>query len=344
MDPDNISPRSEPSPQRNPWNSDYISSSSPPVRPPNPRQQRYYSVSRKRNDRENSSSGAWSHKAEPPSAPSERVILDDDGGAGREKGVDDDASTYTQRFVPSRLGHHRNRRPRPVAAGGGGEEQGRHYQEDDRFENIELGGGVGGGFVMVESESPGGEDGYGARGRGYKRTKYYSSFSWWNEEYVYAGLSVVAVIGLVVFLRTYDGQVLPLEFGWAGLSFETGVVALVTAMRLCMDAYVGSAISQGAWLWVSERAQMRRRGGEEKEGAKLEDFGRFDAASRGLKGALKLIWRLKGRHLGCLGAAIAILGIGFETFSQEMVSFEQQPRRLENSSFSPAPAPARSEV
>ncbi|KAK0668242.1 hypothetical protein QBC41DRAFT_277212 [Cercophora samala] len=348
MDPDNISPRSEPSPQRNPWNpeNDASSITATIVRPPNPRQQRYHSVSSKRKDRQNSSSGAWSHKAEPPSAPSERVMLDDDGGAGAgKKGADDDASTYTQRlydhvigerFTPSRMGH-RSRTPRPAVTGGraGEEHQQRHYQGDERFENVELGGGEG--FMMVESNSPGGE----GRKRG---RKYHSSFSWWKEEYVYAALSVVAVVGLAAFLRTYDGQVLPVQFGWAGLSFETGVVALVTAMRLCMDAYVGSAISQGAWLWVSERAQMRRRGGEDGRcGAKLEDFGKFDAASRGLRGALGLIWRLKGRHLGCVGAAIAILGIGFETFSQEMVSFEQQPRHLENGSFSPAPAPARSE-
>ncbi|KAK4195837.1 hypothetical protein QBC40DRAFT_310375 [Triangularia verruculosa] len=353
MDPDNISPRSEPSPQRNPWNPENYASSTTPtiVRPPNPRQQRYHSVSRRRNERQDSSSGAWSHKAEPPSAPSERVNLDDDGHAGRGE-KDDDASTGTQRvyghasgerFTPSRMGHHRNQRtPKPPAAIHGSEQQQRHYQEEDGFENVELGGGFGDAFMMVESNSPDG-NGYDGRGKG-KGRKYYSSFSWWHDEYIYAGLSVVAVIGLAVFLRTYDGQVLPQEFGWAGLSFETGVVALVTAMRLCMDAYVGSAISQGAWLWVSERAQMRRRSPDGKCGAKLEDFGRFDAASRGLRGALGLIWRLKGRHLGCVGAAIAVLGIGFETFSQEMVSFEQQPRRLENSSLSPAPAPARSEV
>ncbi|KAK4647658.1 uncharacterized protein QC761_103360 [Podospora bellae-mahoneyi] len=350
-DSGNESPHSEPNTQRSPWNTEQDDESSTIVRPSNPRRERYHSVSNRRKEGENSSSGAWSHKAEPPSAPSERAMSDGGGdgqhGGGGRREQDDGASTYTQRlydhvigerFTPSRTGHHhRSRTPRPaiVMTGPGGEQEEWRYEEDDRFENVELGGGEG--FVMEESNSPGGGEG-GRR----RRRKYYSSFSWWKEEYVYAGLSVVAVVGLAGFLRTYDGQVLPQEFGWSGISFETGVVALVTAMRLCMDAYVGSAISQGAWLWVSESAQMRRKGGEDGRcGAKLEDFGKFDAASRGLRGAIKLIWRLKGRHLGCVGAAIAILGVGFETFSQEMVSFEQQPRHLDNGTLSPAPAPAR---
>ena len=49
-------------------------------------------------------------------------------------------------------------------------------------------------------------------------------------------------------------------------------------------------------------------------------------------------------HLGCLGAFIVIVSHGFETFSQQMVLFEQRPRQLVNESYSPAPAPARSEV
>lgn len=44
---------------------------------------------------------------------------------------------------------------------------------------------------------------------------------------------------------------------------------------------------------------MRRKGGEDGRcGVKLEDFGKFDVVSRGLRGVIKLIWRLKGRFVG----------------------------------------------
>ncbi|KAK4191790.1 hypothetical protein QBC35DRAFT_459828 [Podospora australis] len=136
-----------------------------------------------------------------------------------------------------------------------------------------------------------------------------------------------------------------------GLSFETAAVALVTLLRVSMGEYVESALSQGAWIWVSEPAQMRRGHQRGKDGAKLGDFKMFDDASRGLRGSFRLLWRLKARHLGCVGAVIIVLGHGFETFSQQMVTFEQQPRRFEGDlkngtvlRDNPAPAPARAEV
>ncbi|KAK0629998.1 hypothetical protein B0T17DRAFT_206942 [Bombardia bombarda] len=53
---------------------------------------------------------------------------------------------------------------------------------------------------------------------------------------------------------------------------------------------------------------------------------------------------MKFKHLGCIGAAIIILVHGFETFSQQMVTFEQRPQRVINDTYSPAPPPPRSEV
>ncbi|KAK3987012.1 hypothetical protein QBC44DRAFT_401223 [Cladorrhinum sp. PSN332] len=275
--PDNLSPRTIDHPERNPWSTLNHPPSQPGPHPNNnlravrsaPSKSKSKSKSR-RLQRETSSSGAWSHRAEPPSAPSEIA-------------PDDDASTYTQRLVQSRYN-----------AATPTQEQNRH---DVGFED-------------------------------------------WHEEFWYALLSVLSFIGLALFLKNYDGAVLPLSFGWTGgFSFETAVVALVTFMRGCMDAYVGSAVSQGAWIWVSERAQMRRKG---REVPRLGDFSMFDAASRGMSGSLELLWRLRGRHLGCVGAMIIVLGRGFETFSQEMVTFEQQQRKFDNETA--ARAPARSEV
>ncbi|KAK0734201.1 hypothetical protein B0T26DRAFT_687643 [Lasiosphaeria miniovina] len=65
---------------------------------------------------------------------------------------------------------------------------------------------------------------------------------------------------------------------------------------------------------------------------------------------------MKGCHLGCVGAAIIVLVHGFETFSQQMVTFEQRPAPVAgNGSFTSvggagqvsvavAPPPPRAEV
>ncbi|KAK4228529.1 hypothetical protein QBC38DRAFT_508850 [Podospora fimiseda] len=283
---DNLSPKTVGQPERNPWfNLRSLSPLSRPIPTPNNANndknhpQILPSSTSKSSKtkgpprilrRETSSSGAWSHKAEPPSAPSEIT-------------PDDNASIFTQGLA--------------------------HPQPRSRY-NL---------------ATPTQEQYLGERG-----------FEDWHEEFWYALLSVLSLIGLALFLKNYDGAVLPLQFGWTGgFSFETAVVALVTFMRGCMDAYVGSAVSQGAWIWVSERAQMRRKG---REVPRLGDFSLFDAASRGMSGSLELVWRLRGRHLGCVGAMIMVLGYGFEAFSQEMVTFEQQRRKFDNVTAAPVPA------
>ncbi|KAK3336707.1 hypothetical protein B0T19DRAFT_396425 [Cercophora scortea] len=159
----------------------------------------------------------------------------------------------------------------------------------------------------------------------------------WQEEYFCALLCLATATSLGVLLHHYDEQVVP-ELGW-GVQIDTAIIALVTVVRVSMKAFVETAVSQGAWVWVSEAAQ--RRDGHE---ARLKDFKVFDEASRGLWGSLCLLWRLRLRHLGCVGAAVIILAHGFETFSQQMVTFEQRPRRVVNATMSPAPPPSRSEV
>ncbi|KAK4170372.1 hypothetical protein QBC43DRAFT_282977 [Cladorrhinum sp. PSN259] len=122
--PENLFPRSLEHPERNPWST---TTNLPPNHPspkPNnlrvppssstPNSKTTKSKSR-RVQRETSSSGAWSHKAEPPSAPSEIA-------------PDDAASTYTQRLVHSRYG---------VAT----PTQAQQYHADRGFEDVRLDGG-----------------------------------------------------------------------------------------------------------------------------------------------------------------------------------------------------------
>ncbi|OIW26081.1 hypothetical protein CONLIGDRAFT_717714 [Coniochaeta ligniaria NRRL 30616] len=144
-------------------------------------------------------------------------------------------------------------------------------------------------------------------------------------------------VGLVFLLQHYDRREVP-DLAW-GLQLDTVIIALVTVVRVALGAIVESGISQGAWMWVSEASQKRSN-----HHARLDDFKLFDEASRGLWGSIRLIWRMKFRHMACIGAAIVILVHGFETFSQQMVIFEERPRPADDATRNPAPAPPRSEV
>ena len=123
-----------------------------------------------------------------------------------------------------------------------------------------------------------------------------------------------------------------------GFQLDTLIIALVTLIRVSLKGVVESVVGQRGWLWVSEEAQ-RRKGRE----ARLQDWKVWDEASRGVWGALWLLWRLGVRHVGCLGAAIVVLANGFESFSGQMVLFEQRPREMAWGEYSPR-SPARAEV
>ncbi|KAI0596517.1 hypothetical protein F4775DRAFT_594201 [Biscogniauxia sp. FL1348] len=114
----------------------------------------------------------------------------------------------------------------------------------------------------------------------------------------------------------------------------------MSIFRLALKGVVETCVSQGAWIWVSGFRKGRTE-------ARLEDFKMFDEASRGLYGSMVLIWRLKASHLACAGAAITILIQGFETFSSQMVQFNDEPTIFIDPStknFLPAPPPLRSET
>lgn len=161
----------------------------------------------------------------------------------------------------------------------------------------------------------------------------------------------------------------------SGVELGALIIAVMTVVRVALKGVVESSVSQAAWVWVSEarhrrnlarastaaageHGHRRRRraavtwlrricccfGHARRDKAELEDFKMFDDASRGLWGAMILIWEMKGRHTACLGAAIIILAHGFETFTQQMVTYEQRPMEYVNDTVRVAPAPPRSEV
>jgi hypothetical protein len=106
--------------------------------------------------------------------------------------------------------------------------------------------------------------------------------AWWVEEYWYAFLCVTTMAGLALLLQHYDNKAVP-QLG-AGIQIDTAIIALVTVIRVTLKGIVEPALSQGAWIWVSETSQSRC-----KHRARLSDFKLFDEASRGLWGSICLL-------------------------------------------------------
>ncbi|KAK3329518.1 hypothetical protein B0H66DRAFT_526903 [Apodospora peruviana] len=200
----------------------------------------------------------------------------------------------------------------------------------DEFETVNLG-------PQVEKQDRPPPKGHKYRGR-----KYFSSLAWWKSEYWYAIVCVAAALCLSMLLRAYNNQVVP-ELDW-GIQIDTAIIAIVTIMRISLRAFVDAAFSQAAWIWVSEMCQRKC-----KHTAYLSDFKDEIQVSQHTIIIVSAPYSHKStrRHrVGCMGAAIIILTQGFETFSQQMVTFEQRPQkiRVENRTSMAAPPPARSEV
>ncbi|KAK1500579.1 hypothetical protein CTAM01_06514 [Colletotrichum tamarilloi] len=145
------------------------------------------------------------------------------------------------------------------------------------------------------------------------KSDYKSIYKWWNDEYRLAAVCVVGAIVLGIIFKHYDRQPIP-QLMNGDLDFDVIIVAMFTCVRVAMSGIVETSISQSAWIWVSEARQRRTNNSR----ARLEDFKIYDEASRGLWGSLYLLWRLRGRHLACIGALIIILVHGLEASSQQL--------------------------
>ncbi|KAL3417460.1 hypothetical protein PVAG01_11460 [Phlyctema vagabunda] len=146
-----------------------------------------------------------------------------------------------------------------------------------------------------------------------------SILRWWIVEILASVGALLGMLALVVLLQHYDGKRQP---SWDRLTLNTAVAALSTLSRTLFMVPVGAAISQGAWIWFSIEHQKNNCR------SKLSDLDAFDDASRGAWGSLMLLFRTKHHHLVSIGAMITILTLGFDSFTQQLLS--TQYRLVEN--------------
>ena len=109
----------------------------------------------------------------------------------------------------------------------------------------------------------------------------------WLFELLSVLVGLVAIIGLCLVLRKYDGKPNPRANRVSGVNFtvNTLVAILSTISRAALLVVASECICQLKWRWYLHGAKS------------LEDLDIFDQASRGAWGGLKLLWTVNVRYV-----------------------------------------------
>lgn len=144
---------------------------------------------------------------------------------------------------------------------------------------------------------------------------------WWWAEILCAVIGTVLIIALCLVLNRYDGKPSP-TFGEAfgsALTINTIVAILGTAAKAALLYPVAECVGQLKWIWFSKKHRS------------LNDMATFDQASRGIWGGLELLWTTKLTSIASLGAVLMVLGIAFDPFTQQLLSFQIQNQAVDTS-------------
>ncbi|KAH7411582.1 hypothetical protein DE146DRAFT_627642 [Phaeosphaeria sp. MPI-PUGE-AT-0046c] len=130
--------------------------------------------------------------------------------------------------------------------------------------------------------------------------------SWWSE-LLSAVLLVLSFGGMLAMLRDFQGKPLP---KWPlGLSFNTALSLFGAIIRFPALYITAEGIGQFKWLWLQRKRP-------------LSHLTAYDDASRGPWGATKLLWTVRWNDMfAFLGAIITIASLGFDPFTQAVVSY-----------------------
>lgn len=128
----------------------------------------------------------------------------------------------------------------------------------------------------------------------------------WRWELAIWLLGTAGLIANVVLLICFNGVE---QRVWkSGVQITAFVAALAQLSQSALLVPTGSSLGQLKWRWL----QTDR---------KAIDTDRFDLASRGPDGCLRLLWHLKMRpHLATVGALSTLLLLAFPTFIQQSVA------------------------
>lgn len=131
----------------------------------------------------------------------------------------------------------------------------------------------------------------------------------WLLELLTSIASLILLAGIAVIFWYVDNK--PLSAWSDRISLNAVISILTTACSAALMHGVSEFISQLKWLHFKNGPQ------------KLENFEKFDGASRGPWGSLKFLATVKW-NLATIGALITICRLAFAPLAQQVVKIEQQ--------------------
>ncbi|KAL4961182.1 DUF3176 domain-containing protein [Aspergillus stella-maris] len=115
---------------------------------------------------------------------------------------------------------------------------------------------------------------------------------------------------LVVVLKRYEG--VPITAWPFGALTLNGLVAILSSItRASLLALVSASLSQEKWIRYVDHRNNR-----------LIELELYDQASRSIWGSLRYLSQLRRLHLAAFAAVLTILALAFDTFAQQVISFE----------------------
>ncbi|KAK0101354.1 hypothetical protein ONS95_006529 [Cadophora gregata] len=129
----------------------------------------------------------------------------------------------------------------------------------------------------------------------------------WKVETFCCVFGIVSLGAIAATLAPFQNRPLP------QLPYEISLNSLISLyvimLKTAMFVILCSGLGQLKWTWFSRTRP-------------LQDLERFDEASRGAWGAVKLIFSLRGRNLlVTLGALITVIAIAIDPFAQQIVKY-----------------------
>lgn len=132
-------------------------------------------------------------------------------------------------------------------------------------------------------------------------------WDWWIYEILSLLVCCTAMIALVIVLRRYDGKPLG-SWPW-GINPNALVSAFATVIKMMAMVPVADCLGQLKWIWFSK-----------KKFRALTDFEVFDSASRGVRGSIWLLVRLRFIRIASLGAFITIISVAADPLAQQAIT------------------------
>ncbi|KAF7510845.1 hypothetical protein GJ744_005945 [Endocarpon pusillum] len=130
--------------------------------------------------------------------------------------------------------------------------------------------------------------------------------NWWME----IGACLICIVALLAITATlYPHRHKPLPQWPYSITVNSLVAIYAVVLKAAILLVTAEGLSQLKWTWF-------------KCGRPLEDFVKYDQASRGPLGAVNLLWRLRAQHpLSSCGALITIIVVAIDPFAQQIVRY-----------------------